>query len=85
LEQDRIVKVDVRNAPDVIGASAPSQDEENTSSPTVSDFTGHQAVLEDFIRAIQEDLTPVCDGNEGRRSIALVESIYRAARENRRA
>jgi UDP-N-acetyl-2-amino-2-deoxyglucuronate dehydrogenase len=85
LEQDRIVKVDLKNVADVISVSAPSQDEENTSSPTVSDFTGHQALLEDFIRAIQEDLAPVCDGNEGRRSIALVESIYRAARENRRA
>jgi UDP-N-acetyl-2-amino-2-deoxyglucuronate dehydrogenase len=85
LEQDRIVKVDLKNVADVISVSAPSQDEENTSSPTVSDFTGHQALLEDFIRAIQEDLAPVCDGNEGRRSIALVEAIYRAARENRRA
>jgi hypothetical protein len=24
--------------------------------------------------------TPICDGREGRRSIALVEAIYRAAR-----
>ena len=79
------MKVDLKNVADVISVSAPSQDEENTSSPTVSDFTGHQALLEDFIRAIQEDLAPVCDGNEGRRSIALVEAIYRAARENRRA
>ena len=82
LEQDRIVRVDLRNPPEVISASAPSQDKENTSSATVSDFTGHQAVLEDIIRAIQEDLTPVCDGKEGRRSIALVEAIYRAAQEN---
>jgi len=45
----------------------------------VSDFTGHQAVFEDFVRAIREDGTPLCDGREGRRSLALVEEIYRAA------
>jgi UDP-N-acetyl-2-amino-2-deoxyglucuronate dehydrogenase len=46
----------------------------------VSDFTGHQAIFEDFIRAIQENGTPLCDGHEGRRSILLVEEIYRATR-----
>ena len=34
----------------------------------------------DFLRAIERNTTPVCDGREGRRSIALVEAIYRAAR-----
>jgi UDP-N-acetyl-2-amino-2-deoxyglucuronate dehydrogenase len=82
LEQDRIVAVNLRNAPEGVTADAPSHDIENTSSPRVTDFTGHQAILEDFIRAIQQDGIPVCDGREGRRSVALVERIYRAAREN---
>jgi predicted dehydrogenase len=55
---------------------------QNTASPTVTDFTGHRLILEDFIRAIQQDGIPVCDGHEGRRSVALVERIYRAAKEN---
>ena len=84
LEQDRIVRVNLRNAQQGIHASVPPQDLENTSSPVVSDFSGHQAVLEDFIRAIQQEGTPLCDGHEGRRSIALVEQIYRAAKENAR-
>jgi len=42
----------------------------------VSDFRGHQALFEDFIRAIERNTTPVCDGREGRKSIALVEAIY---------
>jgi predicted dehydrogenase len=45
----------------------------------VTDFAGHQAVFEDFIRAIREDKTPMCNGREGRRSVALIEEIYRAA------
>ena len=81
LEQDRIVRVNLRNALEGICASVPPQDLENTASPVVSDFSGHQAILEDFIQAIREDRTPLCDGREGRRSIALVEEIYRAARE----
>ena len=84
LEQDRIVGVNLKNAPAGVRACAPSQDMESTSSPTVSDVSGHQTIFQDFIWAIQKDGTPVCDGHEGRRSIALVERIYRSARENGR-
>lgn len=82
LEQDRIVEVNLRNPPDGVTADGPSHDMQNTASPTVTDFTGHRLILEDFIRAIQQDGIPVCDGHEGRRSVALVERIYRAAKEN---
>lgn len=82
LEQDRIVAVNLRNAPAGVSAGSPSSDTENTASPVVSDFTGHQAIFEDFIRAIHENGTPMCDGREGRRSIALVEEIYRAAKRS---
>jgi UDP-N-acetyl-2-amino-2-deoxyglucuronate dehydrogenase len=78
LEQDRILKADLRNVPDSV-ASAPDENR-SASSAVVSDFRGHQALFEDFIRAIRENGTPVCDGREGRRSIALIEAIYEAAR-----
>jgi len=32
------------------------------SSAVVSDFRGHQALFEDFIRAIEQDIDPVCNG-----------------------
>jgi len=83
LEQDRILAVDLKNAPPGVKAGVASQDKENTSSPVVSDFSGHQAIFEDFVRAIQQNGTPLCDGPEGRRSILLVEEIYRAARRAR--
>jgi predicted dehydrogenase len=54
------------------------------SSPMVSDASGHQAVLEDFIRAIDKSHSPHCCGQEGRRSVALVEAIYTACRTGKR-
>jgi predicted dehydrogenase len=53
---------------------------QNVASPTVSDATPHRRVLEDFIRAIQSNSTPACDGREGRRSVEAVEAIYASAR-----
>ncbi len=79
LEHDRVAAVDLRNPPEDVRPGSPSVDSENVASPVVSDFSGHQAIFEDFIRAIQEDRAPACDGKEGRRSLALVEEIYRAA------
>ena len=32
---------------------------------------------EDFLHAIEANTAPICDGLEGRRSLALVEAIYR--------
>ena len=43
-------------------------------------FEDKDAEFEDFLRAIRENGTPICNGREGRRSIALVEAIYEAAR-----
>jgi predicted dehydrogenase len=83
LEHDRIVAANVRNVLDLqatLTDSVPDQNQSATSA-TVSDFRGHQALLEDFLLAIQENRTPLCDGREGRRSIELVERIYSSARK----
>ena len=81
LEHDRVIATDLRELRNGVGPGVPSQDAENVASPVVSDFSGHQAIFEDFIDAIREDRTPACDGQEARRSIALVEEIYRSARK----
>jgi UDP-N-acetyl-2-amino-2-deoxyglucuronate dehydrogenase len=82
LEQDRIVAADLRDVR--AGLLECSFGDSNASawSAVVSDVRGHQAVLEDFLRAIEQDGTPACDGHEGRRSVALIEEIYRSARSN---
>ena len=59
---------------------SPGDRNQSASSATVSDIRGHQAVLEDFLQAIDQNRAPVCDGREGRRSVAVIEAIYRAAR-----
>ncbi|MGB8474891.1 MAG: Gfo/Idh/MocA family oxidoreductase [Candidatus Acidiferrum sp.] len=86
LEHDRIIAVHFRNTPAAIEADLAKLDEcakdenESASSAAVSNFRGHQAILEDFLSAIRENRAPACDGEQGRRSIALVEAIYSAAR-----
>jgi len=77
IEHDRLVAADLRKPPaDAEGRG----DDKNlsASSATVSDTRGHQAAIEDFIQAIEENTTPRCSGVEGRRSLALVEAIYAA-------
>jgi len=84
LEHDRVVAADLRTKVPGLAVSAPSVDNENVASPIVSDFTAHQRVFEDFIRAIRENGSPMCDGRDGRRSLALVEEIYRAGKRRNR-
>jgi len=85
LEHDRVVSADLRNAPTEATEEVARDENQSASSPVVSDVRGHQAVVEDFIHAIEANKTPACDGCEGRRSLALVETIYRAARSPQKA
>lgn len=79
LENDRIARVDLRNPVSELDSSGQIDQNPSANSPVVSDIRGHQRIIEDFIHCIQSGGTPVCDGVEGRRSLAVVESIYRAA------
>jgi predicted dehydrogenase len=82
LEHDRIISAKLRSATDLTARliESPTDENQNATSAAVSDFRGHQALLTDFLEAIRQNRAPLCDGREGRRSIALVESIYRASR-----
>src|ERR1700720_1252109 len=75
LEQDRILATNLRHPQSITSAAAPDENQ-SASSALVSDVRGHQALIEDFLQAIERNTTPICDGREGRRSIALVEAIY---------
>ena len=79
LEHDRIIAANLRNPPPGMNIVVNPDSNASASSPVVSDFRGHQAVLEDFLTAIKEDRQPLCDGREGRRSVALIETMYRAS------
>jgi len=84
LEHDQILAVNLHNPPPGVSARVAPDRNQSASSPVVSDVRGHQAVLEDFIRAVEQDRAPLCDGREGRRSVAVIEAIYRAARNSER-
>jgi predicted dehydrogenase len=92
LEDDRLVRVDLRSPR--AGADEAEVDEAEASyhvrattpsatSPVVSDASAHRRVLEDFIRAVETNSSPACDGREGRRSVELIEAIYASARAHR--
>jgi UDP-N-acetyl-2-amino-2-deoxyglucuronate dehydrogenase len=91
LEGDALVAVDLRGASDLSrSASAFAQSidpalrrekAENAASPVVSDVSAHRAVIEDFVGAIREGRKPCCDGAEGRRSVEVIEAIYRSSEE----
>jgi predicted dehydrogenase len=64
----------------VTGTKGSVVHEEPVRPAAVADATPHQRVFEDFIRAIDTNGTPACDAREGRRSVALIEAIYRSSR-----
>ena len=52
----------------------------SASSPIVSDVSGHQRLIENFLEAIETGRQPICDGREGRRSVELIEAVYESSR-----
>jgi predicted dehydrogenase len=86
IEDDKIKSVDLREpiaglcaAPRQAGDEGQRSDERATS-PVVSNTQGHRAIIEDFIQVIGSDRLPLCDGREARRSVELVNAMYRSAR-----
>ena len=82
LEHDRIITADFRNPPDDLAAISAGDSNQSASSATVTDVSGHKAILENFLHAIATNTEPICSGQEGRRSLALVEKIYASARHS---
>lgn len=81
LEHDRIRSVDLRTPPPEPAPGALGTQNASSSSPVVSDVSGHRRVVEDFLRSIDTGTRPLCDGRDGRRSVRLVEAIYHSSRE----
>jgi UDP-N-acetyl-2-amino-2-deoxyglucuronate dehydrogenase len=79
VENDRIAVADLRRP--VEGLSS-GQGDRNALGSThlVTDASGHRALVEDFLRAVETGGRPVCDGADGRRSVELVQAIYASAR-----
>ncbi len=73
-----MVALDLRTvaaAPSVTAAlAAPA-----ANSPVIADVSGHRRIIEDFVEAIGRDRAPLIDGREARRSLAVIEAMYRSA------
>jgi predicted dehydrogenase len=68
---------------EITGTNGMIVHEEPARPALVADATPHRRVLEDFLDAVKTNRRPVCDGAEGRLSVALIEAIY-PARSGRR-
>lgn len=65
---------------EVTGTAGSVVQEEAPRPANVADATPHRRVFEDFIDAVKTGRAPACDGREGRRSVAVIEAIYRSAK-----
>ena len=84
IEHDLIIRSDMRSGGPGVASTSEGDANASASSPTVSDTRGHQRIIRDFVKAIETGGTPICDGREGRRSVALVEAIYKSAKSGNR-
>ncbi len=84
IEQDRVLAADLRNPAANLLSRSEADANPSSSSPVVSDARGHQAVLENFLEAMRTNTEPRCNGQEGRRSVAVVRAIYEACRTGKR-
>jgi len=80
VEHDRIISADLREPLDNFAEMEAGDFNPAATSPIVSDVRGHRRILEDFIHAIETNGRPLCDGREGRRSVELVQAIYKSSR-----
>jgi len=53
------------------------------SDPMAIGHENHTGNITEFLNAIDEGRTPLVDGREARKSLAIVEAIYRSAKEGR--
>ena len=59
--------------------AASGQPGAGAADPAAIDFTLHQQVFEDAVRALKHQTRPMVDGPEGRKAVEIVLAIYRSA------
>jgi UDP-N-acetyl-2-amino-2-deoxyglucuronate dehydrogenase len=72
--EDRAVK---KRFAGKVGASG------GASDPAAISHQGHARQLADFVQAVRAGGAPQVDGREGRRSVEVIEAVYRSARTGR--
>jgi predicted dehydrogenase len=59
--------------------AAPGAPGSGAADPAAIDFTLHQRVFEDAVRAVKRQAAPMVDGEEARKAVEIVLAIYRSA------
>lgn len=83
VEGERIVEWSVPGVELCIGEGSGGVDIKagtSASSPTVIDTEGHRLQIEDLADAIREDRAPIVTGEEARKAVEVVLSIYESAK-----
>ena len=80
LENDRLVSADLRTPISEFTGREAESEHDRSNSPVISNTRGHKTIIEDFIRAIETNGTPVCDGYQARRSVEVVQAVYESSR-----
>lgn len=73
-EDDERIRQEMQGQTDTGGGAA---------DPAAIGHHGHQMVFADFAEAVAQDREPSINGPEGRKSVEVIEAIYRSAREQR--
>ena len=80
LENDRVVSADLRTPISEFTSQEAECEDDRSNTPVISDTRGHKTIIEDFIRAIETNGTPICDGHQARRSVEVVQAVYESSR-----
>jgi UDP-N-acetyl-2-amino-2-deoxyglucuronate dehydrogenase len=68
---------------EIIGTKGTLLFSEPANTAVVANALPHQRIIEDFVAAIRDRRSPICDGREGRRSVEIVEAVYACAKTGR--
>lgn len=83
VEGDRVADVALCEPPAEAPPAGLASQNPSATSAAVTDVQGHRRIIQDFLRALETGGPLLCDGREGRRSVEVVEAIYRSARTGR--
>jgi UDP-N-acetyl-2-amino-2-deoxyglucuronate dehydrogenase len=78
IEGESIARWQAKNAPEIAQPATPAVAGAGSDPRGISP-SGHIAIVRNFIDAVREQRSPEIDGAEGRRSLAAVLAVYRAA------
>src|SRR5690606_13451268 len=82
LEGGRLSQINIQGMEQTDKGEQSGESVTGSSDPMAISHEPHRRQIEDFATAVRENRVPLVDGREGRKSVQLIEAIYRSARSN---